>query len=151
MVSTHFFNARGPRFESGRFWFYFLVYFCPKFLLRQEFRQPFLDSPWPKILPWIFKSRLQKLICEWDFRSLWKLWPRDLWITPRSNWTRQKIEVNPTLSTLCSARECVSSGNIRFLGFSLNLFSKEIHKVLHGILNTKLFKPNVGHCVFKDI
>ena len=40
-------------------------------LLRLEFRQPFLDFPWPKIMPWIVKSRLQKPLCEREFRSLW--------------------------------------------------------------------------------
>ena len=44
--------------------------FCPKFLLRQEFRQHILDSSWPTIMLWKVKSRLQNLICELDFRSL---------------------------------------------------------------------------------
>ena len=39
-------------------------------LLRPELRQPFLDSPWPKIRPCMVKIRLQKVLCEVDFRSL---------------------------------------------------------------------------------
>ena len=72
MVSTHFFSVRGPRFESGHFWFYFFVNFCPKFLLRQEFRQRFLGSLWSKLMASMVKSRLQKLLCEMAFKSLWK-------------------------------------------------------------------------------
>ena len=41
-----------------------------KFLLRQELRQHFLDSPWSKIYGQHAKSRLQNLICELEFRSL---------------------------------------------------------------------------------
>ena len=88
MVSTHVFNARGPRFESGHFWFYFFVYFCPRFLLRQEFRQRFLGSLWSKLMASMVKSRLQKLLCEMAFKSLcklpqlfnflWILWPKFL-------------------------------------------------------------------------
>ena len=33
-------------------------------------RQPFLDSPWSKIMLCWIKSRLQNLICELDFRFL---------------------------------------------------------------------------------
>ena len=40
-------------------------------LLRQKFRQHFLDSPWSKIYGKHAKSRLQNLICELEFRSLW--------------------------------------------------------------------------------
>ena len=40
-------------------------------LLRQELRQCFLDSPWPKIMPYMVEIRLQKCLCEVDFRSLW--------------------------------------------------------------------------------
>ena len=78
MVSTHVFSARGPRFESGHFWFYFFVYFCPKFLLRQEFRQRFLDSLWSKLMASMVKSRLQKLLCEMAFKSLCTPEPRPL-------------------------------------------------------------------------
>ena len=45
---------------------FFLVYFCA-LLLRQRFRQHFLDSPWRKIMPGLVKSRLQNFICELDF------------------------------------------------------------------------------------
>ena len=48
----------------------FLWILCPKFLLRQEFRQHISDSPWPKTMPSLVKSRLQNLICELDFRAL---------------------------------------------------------------------------------
>ena len=56
--------------------------------MRHKFRQPFLDSPWPKTMPCLFKSRLQKHICEWDFRSLWGIrlymsWILLTWIESR--------------------------------------------------------------------
>ena len=44
-----------------------------KFLLRQKFRQPFLYYLWPKIMPRMVKIRLQKSLCEVDFRSLWSI------------------------------------------------------------------------------
>ena len=55
---------RGCRFESrlGRKWW--------ALLLRQELRQSFLDPPWPKIMPCLVKIRLQKCLCESDFKSL---------------------------------------------------------------------------------
>ena len=39
-------------------------------LLRQRFRQPFLDSPCPKIYGQYAKSRVQNLVCELDFKLL---------------------------------------------------------------------------------
>ena len=60
------------------FLLFFLLYFCPKFLLQQEFRQPLLDSTYPKLMLWMVKSRLSKLIDimsfqSWALSSLWQL------------------------------------------------------------------------------
>ena len=56
--------------NPGIFVFTFFVYLST-LLLRKKFRQPFLDLPWTKTMPLMIKIRLQTLLCELDFKSLW--------------------------------------------------------------------------------
>ena len=63
-------DSKVPGSNQGIFTFTYFVYFCLKFLLRQEFRQSFLDSSEQKLMPWmVVKSRLQNFLCEIAFSS----------------------------------------------------------------------------------
>ena len=69
VVSMHDFNAGVPRFNSRPFIFLLFSVYLYELLLRQKFRQPFLDSSWSKILKYM--ASMQNPECKTFYYVNW--------------------------------------------------------------------------------